>query len=286
MGQDFPQSPTGLASALDRIAVREVGGMIFACLDPNPDPADMDHISAILRPYLEPFGLDRGGYKLAAHQREVVDANWLLVMLNNRECCHCRLNHKGLCKLFDPSSFNGARTPTYQTLLDSAATRWDRLGLAWEEQPFEPNDMCRVARYPMQPGYKSITFDGAPASKRPVGPFATTGEWEESTLSMWFNPNAWVHFTSDHIATNWVLPIDEARCTLYTSWIVHADAVEGEDYDVGHLTEVWRVTNAEDVELCRSMTEGSRSRYYRPGPFSEDERFCTQFCDWFMQNSE
>jgi Rieske 2Fe-2S family protein len=203
-------------------------------------------------------------------------------MINNRECCHCRVNHKGLLKLFDASSFNGATTPAYDELFTSATRRWAELGLAWEEQAFEPNDCCRVARYPMQEDYKSTTFDGQPASKKLIGPFA---EHDSSTLSMWFNPNAWVHFTSDHIATNWVLPLDAERCTLYSSWIVHEDAIEGEDYDVEHLTDIWRVTNAEDVDLCRSMTSGAKSDYYRPGPFSDDEQFCTQFCDWYMNYS-
>jgi Rieske 2Fe-2S family protein len=66
---------------------------------------------------------------------------------------------------------------------------------------------------------------------------------------------------------------------------VHEDAEEGVDYDVGHLTDVWRVTNAEDVGLCNSMTQGARSSYYRPGRFAPDEQFCMQFCDWYMRHS-
>ena len=91
--------------------------------------------------------------------------------------------------------------------------------------------------------------------------------------------------TSDHIATNWVLPLDSFRCVLFTSWIVHKDAVEGVDYTEEHMTDVWRVTNGEDVALCESMSAGTRSKHYRPGPFSEDERFCTQFTDWYMKHS-
>lgn len=203
-------------------------------------------------------------------------------MLNNRECCHCNMNHKGLIKLFDPSSFNGAQTVAYDQLFSRAVQRWESLGLAWEEQAFTPNDCCRVARYPMQESFQSITFDGKPASKKPIGPFV---QHDSSTLSMWFNPNAWIHFTSDHIATNWVLPISSDKCALYTSWIVREDAEEGVDYDLDHLTEVWKVTNAEDVELCRSMTAGAKSALYRPGPFAQDERFCVQICDWYMKYS-
>ena len=173
-------------------------------------------------------------------------------------------------------------TPAYQELFDRAVARWDAQGLPWAEQAFTANDSVRVARYPLREAYKSITFDGAPASKKLIGPFE---DYDPSTLSIWLNPNAWLHFTSDHIATNWVLPLGPEKCALYSSWIVHEDAVEDEDYAIGHLTEVWKVTNAEDVGLCESMTSGARSDHYRPGPFAPDEQHCTQFCDWYMTHS-
>lgn len=282
MGPDFMSTNSAACSGLTQIALREVAGMLFAYLGDDPSTEDLDEIANIIGPYSGPFALEAGGYKLAHHHREVVPANWLVVMINNRECCHCRQNHKGLLNLFDQSSFNGGNTESYDRLFRASAARWDGLGLAWREQAFEPNDCCRVARYPLAEGFSSITFDGQPASKKLIG------AWEShdaSTLSLWFNPNAWVHFTSDHIATNWVLPIDSETCTLYSSWIVHEDAEEGLDYDVGHLTDVWRVTNAEDVGLCNSMTQGARSSYYRPGRFAPDEQFCMQFCDWYMRHS-
>lgn len=282
MGKAFMDTEVAKQSRLTEIALREVGGMLFACLGEDPDVTDIDGISSIVAPYTDPFALDAGGYKLAHHHREVVPANWLMVMINNRECCHCRQNHKGLLNLFDPSSFNGAHSEKYDALMAAGVARWETAGRAWKEQAFTPNDACRVARYPLAEDWNSITFDGAPASGKLIGGWT---DYDASTLSMWFNPNAWVHFTSDHIATNWVLPIDGESCALYSSWIVHEDAVEGEDYDVDHLTEVWRVTNAEDVELCKSMTQGARSSYYVPGPFSSDEQFCIQFCDWYMRYS-
>ncbi len=283
MGPDFAASERGRCSGLDQIPVREVAGMLFATLGDPSVLDDLDEVETILAPYADPFALAHGGYRLAHHHREVVPANWLMVMINNRECGHCAANHKGLVELFDPSSFNGTSSATYDALFDAAAQRWESMGLAWREQPFDAHDSVRVARYPLREGWKSITFDGEPACSTLIG------EWdhhESSTLSMWFNPNAWVHWTSDHIATNWVLPIDEDRCELYSSWIVHEDAVEGEHYDVDHLTDVWRVTNAEDVGLCNSMTAGAKSTWYQPGPFAPQEQFCRQFCDWFVRWSE
>lgn len=282
MGADYLNSPDCKSRGLKQIPLVELAGMLFACIGNNPDQADLTEIADIIGPYTDPFALEKGGYKLAHHHREIIDANWLLVMINNRECCHCNMNHKELTKLFDPSSFNGAQTPAYEALFQRAVKRWKALGLHWKEQAFAPNDCCRVARYPLQENYQSITFDGKPASKKLIGPF---NDYDQSTLSMWFNPNAWVHFTSDHIATNWVLPLGPDKCEVYSSWIVHEDAVEGIDYDIEHLTDVWKVTNAEDVDLCVSMSNGAKSEFYRPGPFAPDEKFCIQFCDWYMEHS-
>ncbi|UTW08822.1 aromatic ring-hydroxylating oxygenase subunit alpha [Pseudomonas benzenivorans] len=279
---DFPGSELGQSMHLDSLPVVEVHGLLFASLDPECDRSDLEEIEKIIAPYAAPFGLQNGGYKLAYHECEIVDASWFLVMINNRECCHCNMNHQGLVKLFDPSSFNGAQSPAYEQLFARAVQRWESLGLAWQEQAFSPNDCCRVARYPMQENFQSITFDGKPASKKLIGPFK---DYDQSTLSMWFNPNAWIHFTSDHIATNWVLPLGSDKCALYTSWIVREDAVEGVDYHPEHMKEVWQVTNAEDVALCQSMTAGAKSAFYRPGPFAKDEKFCVQLSDWYMEHS-
>ena len=285
MAKGFETSCEGKAVYLDPIAVKEINGFIFACLNPDASHEDLDVIAALIAPYTKPYELGRDIYKPAFHHRETIEASWLSVMINNRECNHCAQNHKKLLNLFYPDSFNGTLSDAYQACLNSAQQRWDEKGLAWAEQAFTISDQCRIARYPLNEGYSSITFDGKPASKRPIGPHIQSG-YDASTLSLWFNPNAWIHIASDHIATNWVLPIDATHCTLYTSWIVHHEAQESIDYNKAHMTDVWRVTNAEDVSLCLSMSQGAQSQHYRPGPFSAQETFCTQFCDWFMQYSK
>ncbi len=283
MPKDFAGTEAGLACGLDAIHLQEVHGMLFASLGAGAQhQQDMAKANQLLSPYLQDYGVEKGGYKLAYHQRVEIDANWLVVMLNNRECCHCQVNHKGLLKLFSDSSFNGSQDPEYLQMFNQAAERWEANGLAWKEQAFDAHDCCRIARYPMKKGYKSTSFNGAPCCKKLIGPHK---EYDEGTLSFWFNPNAWIHFVSDHIATNWILPLDDHKCVLYTSWIVHEDAVEGKDYEYEQMTDVWKVTNAEDEGLCQSMTQGAQSDYYRPGVFSDDERHSKQFCDWYMKHS-
>jgi Rieske 2Fe-2S family protein len=283
MPSDFVQSDRGKNCGLDSIKVQEIEGMLFACLGNQGAEDDTLQISSVIKPYIQDYNVGKGSYKLAYHERVELDANWLVVMLNNRECCHCQMNHRGLLKLFSDDSFNGSKSPRYVAMLEEASQRWDANGLLWQEQAFDKHDSCRLARYPMKKGFKSTSFDGEPCSKKLIGPHT---DYDEGTLSFWFNPNAWIHFASDHIATNWVLPLDENKCVLYTSWIVHEDAIEGEDYNYKHMTDVWKVTNEEDEGLCQSMTQGALSEHYKPGYFSADERHCQQFCDWYMKHSK
>jgi len=286
MPDDFVGSCEAEEFTLTEIALRETGGMLFACLgndEGKTAPQDeMDRITEVIAPYMDPFVGAGHGYKQAYHHREIIDASWLIAMMNNRECCHCAQNHKQLLNLFDPSSFNGAHTPEYEARLSAAQARWNEKGLAWKEQAFDASENIRVARYPMGEGFKSQTFDGKLASRKLIGPFAGK-EPDEGTLSFWLNPNCWVHFVSDHIIANWVLPLSENRTALYTSWIVHEDAIEGVDYRPDHMKDVWLTTNAEDVDLCLSMHQGAKSRHYKPGPFAPPEQFCKQFCDWYMK---
>ena len=64
-----------------------------------------------------------------------------------------------------------------------------------------------------------------------------------------------------------------------TTWLVHADAVEGEDYDLETLIKVWNETNLQDWELCERAQLGVRSRTFVPGPLSEDEVALGDFYD-------
>ena len=284
MPDDFVGSEDCRRFSLKEIPLRETGLMLFACLGDAAPQDEMDLIATTIAPYMNPFVNSGHGYKQAYHHREVMDASWLLAMLNNRECCHCAQNHKRLLALFDPSSFNGEHTEDYAARLKAAQARWETKGLAWKEQAFNTSENIRISRYPMGEGFKSQTFDGKLASQKLIGPFAG-GEPDEGTLSFWLNPNAWVHFVSDHIIANWILPLSEDKCAFYTSWIVHEEAVEGVDYTAKHMKEVWLVTNEEDVALCQSMSQGARSKYYKPGPFAPPEQFCKQFADWYLSHS-
>ena len=85
---------------LKRVHVRVVAGLVFVCLADEP-PADFDEVVATVSPYLLPHQLHRT--KVAAQVDLVEEANWKLVMENNRECYHCEGGHPELICTFFPT---------------------------------------------------------------------------------------------------------------------------------------------------------------------------------------
>jgi Rieske 2Fe-2S family protein len=62
---------------------------------------------------------------------------------------------------------------------------------------------------------------------------------------------------------------------------VHEDAVEGVDYDIDTLIEVWRATNAQDATLVAHNQRGVNSKAYTPGPYAPSEFMLTNFTNWY-----
>jgi Rieske 2Fe-2S family protein len=122
-------------------------------------------------------------------------------------------------------------------------------------------------------------MDGSPLCTRLLGdvPSARFGH-----LSVHLQPNSWFHFVSDHIVTFSVLPLGPDRSLLRTTWLVHADAVEGQDYDVDALTRVWRATNDQDRTLVTRTQLGVSSPAYVPGPYSPTEGQVEAFVNWYV----
>jgi len=91
----------------------------------------------------------------------------------------------------------------------------------------------------------------------------------------------------DHASSFRMLPISATETELTTKWLVHKDAVEGVDYDVKTLTEVWLATNQADRRICQENQKGVMSPAYDPAPYSPvHENGVTQFIDWYASHLE
>src|SRR5438105_2896063 len=89
--------------------------------------------------------------------------------------------------------------------------------------------------------------------------FVCLAEARLGTLHFHTQPNAWFHFLSDHALTFATLPLERGRTLVRSTWLVHADAHEGRDYDLEKLTSVWNATNAQDAAFVEDTQRGASS---------------------------
>ena len=272
MGPGFDASGYGLKP----VHLRDLEGLIYICLAETPP--DFEPFEELARPYLAVHDLRDA--KVAHTTTTVEKGNWKLVWENNRECYHCSSNHPALCRSFplDPEvagvAPDGSISPGLQAHFDrcEAAGAPAQFRLGGEGQ-------YRLTRIPLNGGTVSFTLDGKPAVRRNLGRVALP---DAGTLLKFHYPSTWNHFLPDQSVTFRVNPLSPMETEVTTTWLVHKDAVEGVDYDLKRLTEVWIATNDEDREVVETNQRGVSSPAYVPGPYSPvQESGVTQFVDWY-----
>lgn len=272
MGPDFDPSTHGLK----HVQMRNLQGLIYICLSDTPPP--FEPFADVARSYLEVHELENA--KVAYSSTIVENGNWKLVWENNRECYHCSSNHPALCRSFplDPAvagvSPDGSLSPRLQA-------HFERCEAAGAPSQFylEDNGQYRLARMPLQEGAVSYTMDGKAGVSRSLGHVSIP---DAGSLLVFHYPSTWNHFLPDHSLTFRVTPISPTETEVTTTWLVHKDAVEGVDYDLKRLTEVWIATNDEDREIVETNQQGIFSPAYTPGPYSPNqESGVIQFVDWY-----
>ena len=273
--------------SLKKAHVRVSADLIFICLAKDA-PEDFEEVANLFAPYFEPHEL---GNAKVAHQHDLIEnANWKLVMENNRECYHCEGHPELACAYFPVHGM------TEETLLPSQREAWDREivakadlitrcerhGLAYEE--FEELDTrvagVWVAREPLDGVGESFSATGSRLSNKLMGRMP---EFKLGRASMHLQPNSWFHVLADHAITFCVFPISENQTLVRTTWLVAEDAVEGVDYDVEALTYVWKQTNIQDRHLVELAQKGTSSPSYEQGPYMKSEYQVEAFINWYVQ---
>ncbi|MCM2972677.1 aromatic ring-hydroxylating oxygenase subunit alpha [Larsenimonas suaedae] len=274
MGEDFDMNAYGLKP----IHVRVAGGFIFVCLSEGEAPS-FDEFAETLDHYLEPYDMENT--KIAVESNIVEDANWKLVIENNRECYHCNGSHPELLNSlieFDDTDDPRA-TDDYKALVARKQADWSA-----ESVPFELKRIGRrnrLTRTPLLNGVVSMTMDGKPGSKKLMGRLQSP---DMGSLRILHLPNSWNHFMGDHAIVFRVLPLSAQKTLVTTKWLVHKDAVEGEDYNPDELRRVWDATNDQDRKLAEENQRGINSQAYQPGPYSKTYEFgVIDFLAWYSE---
>ncbi|QFT57675.1 Anthranilate 1,2-dioxygenase large subunit [Sulfitobacter sp. THAF37] len=272
MGPDFDASKHGLK----QVHCRNISGMVYICLA-DEAPA-IEEFAAQTARYLAPHDLENS--KIAYESTIIENGNWKLVWENNRECYHCSGNHPSLCRTFpdDPRAIGNDDSGELNGLQQQHSDRCEPVGAPSAHLESASGDW-RFVRTPLLDGAESYTMDGKVAVSKPNSsiPFKDAG-----SLLKYKYPGTWNHFLSDHILLFCITPISATQTEVCTKWLVHKDAVEGQDYDLKRLTEVWIDTNDEDREVVENNQRGIQSPAYVPGPYSPThEGGNIQFTDWY-----
>jgi Rieske 2Fe-2S family protein len=271
--------------SLRTVHLRDVAGLLFVCLAADP-PEDIDLVADQLAPYLAPHRLDRA--KVAAQVDLVEQGNWKLTMENNRECYHCEGHPDLLCTFFPTWGMADEDVPArlrpshdrYLLAETELQVACEQRGLPYSliEDLVDRPVGFRVAREALDGIGESFSRDGSALVRRLMGDLDTA---RLGRLTLHAQPNVWAHALADHVVTFAVLPLGVDRTLVRTTWLVHEDAVEGVDYDVEALTEVWRHTNEEDAVFVELTQAGVADPAYEPGPYSTAEGNVDAFVTWY-----
>jgi glycine betaine catabolism A len=271
MADDFVKDDHGLKP----VALRNVGGALFICLAENPPP--FDDFAEKLAAYAAPHNLKDA--KLAAEAVLVENANWKLVMENARECYHCGTSHLALAKTFPVGmsrhfdSGEDARIKAFDAAMDSAGLPREPVEGHW----------WQVARFALNEGCVSISNDGKHLSKKLM---CEANGGDIGSMRFALDPHCFVHCTADGVFMFSAMPVGPNETHVYSKWYVHKDAVEGVDYDLAALTELWTTTNLEDKQLAENNQVGVNSLGYTPGPYSQEaEMLALRFVDWYCDKA-
>lgn len=284
MGKDFDPKCRSLIPVHTKI----VGTQIFVCLA-DEAPVDIARLDATMTPRFAPYDLTNT--KIAFEQEIVEEGNWKLVMENNRECYHCQGTHPELTASFLPEDFGFcpenldevslAALDDYRTRNAACQASWASDGLEGETVEWLGEDAVtqfRTQQLVIAGAGESQTLSTRVASTRLLGALTRR---DLGDLHLWTH-NSWTHVMSDHAVITYIIPLAPDRTLVRSKWLVHADAVEGVDYDLQALTEVWIATNMQDKHLVEITHEGTQDPAYRPGAFSPfTEVYVEQFSRWY-----
>ena len=206
-------------------------------------------------------------------------ANWKLVMENARECYHCCVSHPELKKSF-PVDMKPAYDFSEGERYVRFAEKLRRLGL--KADPVE-SDWRHAGRYPLNPGFETISSDGRPLVSRRL---TEIDEAEICGLRWATEPNSFCHVFADYAFMFAAIPVGPQETRVVSKWRVHQGAREGIDYDLKRLIEPGTNTNPQDRALSENNQRGVNGRGYAPGPYSEPaEDFVISFSNWYQNTA-
>jgi phenylpropionate dioxygenase-like ring-hydroxylating dioxygenase large terminal subunit len=277
VARQMPESFRRTDVALKRLPVRVMEGLIFTTF--AADPLDLEVASDALARSAGIHGW--AAAKVAHREMYSIRANWKLAVENYMECYHCTPAHPEFAKRHvyaRPAELN-------EDLERAGRTRAEALGIVVPDidrygcAAGAGRESVAVMRSALHDGIVSATDDGRSVA-RLMGSFS-----ESDGNSTYFDIGPLSDFLAypDHGVIYRFIPKSVDHTEMEVLWLVHQDAVEGMDYDVGRLTWLWKTTSAEDKKIVEMNQAGVNSHYFEPGPYSLQETYAARFVDWYLE---
>ena len=274
--REMPESFRREDAGLKQLAVRVIEGLVFVSF--AAEPPTLEDVERALADAAGAHGWARA--RVAYRASFEIRANWKLAVENYMECYHCQPSHVEFARRHAYARPAGQRAEVER----AARARSAALGI----------DIADVDGYGLaaRPGQESISvlrsglLDGhltASPDGRPLAPLMG-GFRDYDGSSTYFDVGPISDFLAyaDHGVVYRFIPRSVDRTEMEVLWLVHADAVEGRDYDLARLTWLWQVTSVEDKQIIERNQEGVNSRFYEPGPYSLQETYAGHFVDWYL----
>jgi Rieske 2Fe-2S family protein len=144
-------------------------------------------------------------------------------------------------------------------------------------------DWWQLARFSLNPDVVTLSMDGQQIVKKLM---CDLNDGYVGSMRLAVDPHCFMHSTADHTFMFSAMPVGPIETQVTGKWLVHKDAVEGVDYTIDSLTDLWTRTNLQDKDLAENNQLGVNSPAYTPGPYSPDaELLARRFTDWYCNTA-
>lgn len=282
--QAWRHMPEGLDKAdfgLSKCGVAVFQGFIFISLDPDAAP-DFEALTAHLEPHWKRYRL--GDCRVAHTETYVVDANWKLGVENNLECYHCLPSHPEYSSVSGFVKADERISAAAIAAYESHKAKIERV-LAGFGAPYERSDVCAISGQISRAGVLPLSEGIATASANgvPVAPLlGDVAGYDETTTTGAFGFHSYLFAANDYALAVTYIPRSVDRTDVVARWLVHGDAVEGQDYDLAALRWLWDETTKQDKALIELNARGVETNGYRPGPYASLESGTADFVEHYI----
>ena len=276
VARQMPESFRRGDVALKTLPLRIMEGLIFTTF--ASEPLDLNIAADALARSAGVHGWATA--KVAHRELYSIKSNWKLAVENYMECYHCTPAHPEFAK-----RHVYARPPELNEDLEHAGClRAAALGIVipnidrYGRAAGTGLESVAIMRSALHDGIVSATEDGHSVG-RLMGSFSAP-----DGNSTYFDIGPISDFLAypDHGIIYRFIPRAVDHTEMEVIWLVHGDAVEGVDYDLGRLTWLWKTTSAEDKKIVEMNQAGINSRFFEPGPYSLQEAYAARFVEWYL----